>query len=117
MKQIQCCLSVLLSFLLLSGTSELFGCTSSGSTTARVVQDPAPAPNPQTDQSAQTPQDMQLPQVDLTADGLDELLAPVALYPDPVLAILLQAAIDPQEVMDGGNWLALDENQSLRDAA
>ena len=55
--------------------------------------------------------------VNLTPAGLDELLAPIALYPDRVLAVMLQSAIDPQEIMDGGNWLALDENQSLKEAA
>lgn len=60
---------------------------------------------------------MQLPEVNLTADGLDELLAPIALYPDPVLAVMLQAAVDPQEVMDGGNWLVLDQNKNLQGAA
>jgi hypothetical protein len=57
-----------------------------------------------------------LPEVNLTADGLDELLAPIALYPDPVLAIMLQASVSPQEVMDGGNWLVLDQNKDLKEA-
>lgn len=60
---------------------------------------------------------MQLPEVNLTPDGLDELLAPIALYPDPVLAVILQASVDPQEVIDGGNWLALDQDQNLKEAA
>jgi hypothetical protein len=60
---------------------------------------------------------VQLPAVNLTADGLDELMAPIALYPDPVLAVMMQAAVDPQEVMDGGNWLSLDQNQNLKEAA
>jgi hypothetical protein len=58
-----------------------------------------------------------LPDVNLTPEGLDELLAPIALYPDPVLAIMLQASVDPQQVMDGGNWLTLDQNQNLKEAA
>ncbi len=44
-------------------------------------------------------------------DALDELMAPVALYPDIVLGQLLTAATNAQEVLDGGNWLL--ENQSL----
>jgi len=36
---------------------------------------------------------------------LDELLAPIALYPDALLAQVLAAAAYPQEVMDGANWL------------
>ncbi|MBV8069200.1 MAG: DUF3300 domain-containing protein [Acidobacteriaceae bacterium] len=59
----------------------------------------------------------QLPAVNLSPEGLDELLAPIALYPDPVLAVVLQASVDPQQVMDGGNWLALDQNQNLKEAA
>jgi hypothetical protein len=35
---------------------------------------------------------MELPEVDLTPQGLEELLAPVALYPDPVLAIMALSA-------------------------
>jgi Protein of unknown function (DUF3300). len=63
------------------------------------------------------PPQTQLPQVSLTADGLDELLAPIALYPDPVLAIMLQASVNPQEVMDGGNWLTVGDNSKLKEAA
>ena len=77
------------------------------------AQSAAPAGQNASPDSSQT----QLPPVNLTADGLDELLAPVALYPDPVLAVMLQAAVNPQEVMDGGNWLAVDENQNLKEAA
>lgn len=40
-----------------------------------------------------------------TPEALEDLLAPVALYPDPVLAQLLIAATNPQEVLDAGNWL------------
>ncbi len=40
-----------------------------------------------------------------TPEALEELLAPVALYPDPVLSQLLIASTNPQEVLDAGNWL------------
>jgi hypothetical protein len=68
-------------------------------------------------QAAGQQQPIQLPDVDLSPAGLDELLAPIALYPDPVLAVVLQSSVDPQQVMDGGNWLALDQNQNLKEAA
>jgi hypothetical protein len=68
-------------------------------------------------QAAGQQQPIQLPDVDLSPTGLDELLAPIALYPDPVLAVILQASVDPQQVMDGGNWLTLDQNQNLKEAA
>jgi hypothetical protein len=46
-----------------------------------------------------------------TPEGLEELLAPVALYPDVVLGHVLAASTNPQEVLDAGNWLI--ENQDL----
>jgi hypothetical protein len=47
-----------------------------------------------------------------TPEALEELLAPVALYPDPVLSQLLIASTNPQEVLDAGNWLL--QNESLK---
>src|SRR5271163_2916222 len=135
MNRIQCGVSWLMVFLLLSGSSCLEGCSGNKASPQPAAeqqpvtpspQDPSaqqPAADPgaqaaQADQGQQqAPPQAQLPAVNLTADGLDELLAPVALYPDPVLAVLLQASVDPQEVMDGGNWLALDQNQNLKEAA
>ena len=109
----------------------LDGCGSNSKAPASASQQAAPsaqdtsAPaasgsNPQEasqQQAVAQQQPIQLPDVDLSPAGLDELLAPVALYPDPVLAVVLQASVDPQQVMDGGNWLALDQNQSLKEAA
>ena len=46
-----------------------------------------------------------------TPEALEELLAPVALYPDVVLGHVLTASTNPQEVLDAGNWLI--ENQDL----
>ncbi|MBP6533465.1 MAG: DUF3300 domain-containing protein [Arenimonas sp.] len=45
-------------------------------------------------------------------EAMEELLAPVALYPDPILMQVLAAAGNPQEVLDAGNWLL--QNQSLK---
>jgi hypothetical protein len=55
-----------------------------------------------------------------TPEALEELLAPVALYPDPVLSQLLIASTNPQEVLDAGNWLLQNtglEGKALDDAA
>ena len=46
-----------------------------------------------------------------TPEALEDLLAPVALYPDVVLGHLLTASTNPQEVLDAGNWLI--ENQDM----
>jgi hypothetical protein len=47
--------------------------------------------------------------------SLDDLVAPIALYPDQLLGQLLVAAVNSQEVLDLGNWLL--ENQSLKSDA
>ena len=55
-----------------------------------------------------------------TPEALEELLAPVALYPDPILSQLLVAVTNPQEVLDAGNWLIANPDLSgnkLDDAA
>jgi hypothetical protein len=50
-----------------------------------------------------------------TPEALEELLAPIALYPDPVLSQMLIASTNPQEVLDAGNWLL--QNTSLKGKA
>ncbi len=55
-----------------------------------------------------------------TADQLDQLLAPVALYPDSLLAQITTACTDPQEILDVDNWLIQNPDLSgtaLTDAA
>src|SRR5215475_9845221 len=42
----------------------------------------------------------------LSADRLDSLVAPIALYPDPLLAQTLAAATYPSEVEELDQWLA-----------
>jgi hypothetical protein len=117
-----------MTFLLLTATTSMEGCGTKQQAAAPEVQQQSANGSPQepglqqsTGQAASgdqgQQQQVQLPEVNLTADGLDELLAPIALYPDPVLAVMLQAAVNPQEVMDGGNWLAQDQNQNLKEAA
>jgi len=44
-------------------------------------------------------------QVSYSPEALETLLAPIALYPDPVLAQVLATSTNPQEVLDAGNWL------------
>lgn len=45
-----------------------------------------------------------------TAEQLDKLLAPIALYPDALLMQILAASVNSQEVLDGGNWLLQNKN-------
>ena len=50
-----------------------------------------------------------------TPEALEELAAPIALYPDVVLGHVLTASTNPQEVLDAGNWLI--EHQDLTGSA
>jgi len=55
-----------------------------------------------------------------TLDQLDQLLAPVALYPDALLAQICAASTDPQQILDADNWLHQNaglNGQALTDAA
>jgi len=72
--------------------------------TVPVATQPAPAPV-EASQVAQT----------WTPEALEELLAPIALYPDPVLSQMLIASTNPQEVLDAGNWLL--QNTELKGKA
>jgi hypothetical protein len=51
----------------------------------------------------------------LPADQLDSLVAPIALYPDPLLAQMLAASTYPLELMQLQQWLA--KNSTLKDKA
>jgi hypothetical protein len=48
-----------------------------------------------------------------TPQELDQLLAPVALYPDALLAQITTASTNPQEILDVDNWLAQNQNLSV----
>ena len=55
-----------------------------------------------------------------TPEEMEALLAPIALYPDPVLTQVLLASTNPQEVLDAGNWLVANpdlEGDALDEAA
>jgi hypothetical protein len=56
----------------------------------------------------------------LTPEQLDQLLAPVALYPDSLLSQITTASTNPQEILDVDNWLAQNPGltgTALTDAA
>ena len=51
----------------------------------------------------------------ITADEMDSLVAPIALYPDPLLAQTLAASTYPIEVMQLQQWM--DKNKEVKDQA
>jgi hypothetical protein len=50
-----------------------------------------------------------------TPEVLEQLLAPIAIYPDVVLGHVLTASTNPQEVLDAGNWLIAHQDLSGAD--
>ena len=74
----------------------IFAMLVSSGTTLHAQQDPGPA---------------QL----LSADQLDNLVAPIALYPDPLISQILVATTYPLEVVEASQWL--QRNPNLRDEA
>jgi hypothetical protein len=50
----------------------------------------------------------------LTAEQLDRLVAPIALYPEPLLAQILMAATYPLEVVEADRWLQVPANAALK---
>jgi len=73
--------------------------TSSSSTPAASAL-PQPVPAPAVTHASWSP------------DVLEELLAPIALYPDALLGQILAASVSTQEVLDAGNWLLQNERSS-----
>src|SRR5271154_3700759 len=52
--------------------------------------------------------------------GVNHVVAPIALYPDTLLAQICAASTDPQQIIDANNWLKQNANlhgQALTDAA
>src|SRR5579863_5739781 len=55
-----------------------------------------------------------------TPDQLDQLLAPIALYPDALVAQICAASTDPQQILDANTWLQQNSGlsgQARTDAA
>ncbi len=48
-----------------------------------------------------------------TPQQLDQLLAPIALYPDALLAQITTASTNPQEILDFDNWLGQNHNLTV----
>src|SRR5262249_52768610 len=75
-----------------------------GNTFADQAQSSAPPAPSQQSQSATIP-----------AEQLDSLVAPIALYPDPLLAQVLAASTYPLEIIQLQQWIS--KNKSLKDKA
>jgi Protein of unknown function (DUF3300) len=85
-----------------SSTSVMTGCNSAKPNAAAAQGGTQPAGPAQSVPTNSPPPQM----------SLDDVVAPIALYPDQLLAQILTASTNAQEVLDGGNWLL--QNQSLK---
>jgi hypothetical protein len=70
--------------------------------------DQAPPPDDQADQA---------PYAKLSKDQLDRLVAPIALYPDSLVAQVLSAATFPTQIVDAENWVKAHPGLSATDLA
>ena len=92
----------------------LLGDTSCRSTPTPQSQQPAASPQPaQTPANQQSANDQQPPKI--PADQLDSLVAPIALYPDPLISQVLVASTYPLEIIQLQQWL--EKNTNLKDQA
>ena len=66
-----------------------------------------PAPSPAVVPPASSPAPL------LTNAQLAQLVAPIALYPDPLLAQILMASTYPLEVVEAARWVKIPANQAL----
>jgi Protein of unknown function (DUF3300) len=57
--------------------------------------------------------DLQAQTAPPTPQQLDQLLAPIALYPDSLLAQITTASTNPQEILDVDQWLSQNRNLSV----
>ena len=81
-------------------------------TTTMVKQAAAPAPAPASQDAAAAAQAAPEDAPKLNMDQLKSLVAPIALYPDPLLAQCLAASTYPLDLMEAQQWLSA--NSSLK---
>jgi hypothetical protein len=88
-----------------------------------VAQDMQPTPAPSTTAAMPAPNTAAVPPAapaamppvqQLTQAQLDRLVAPIALYPDPLLAQVLTASTYPLEVVEAARWVNAPANQVLK---
>src|SRR5271166_3957325 len=101
-------LSVFLSISVVVSVMSLDGCSKKPEAVQAQVAEPQQAPGqPQEVPPGQPPAEAYVP---LTADQLDQLVAPIALYPDALVAQILGAATFPDQIAAATGWLQQNKN-------
>ncbi len=68
-------------------------------------------------QAQQSPPPAEQPAAKIPADQLDSLVAPIALYPDPMLSQVLVASTYPLEIVQLQQWLAQNKGMNEKQLA
>ena len=82
------------------------------------MQDQGPPPDqgaPPPDQGGQAPDQSQAPYANLSQQQLERLVAPIALYPDSLVAQILAASTFPSQIEDAETWLKAHPNMTPED--
>ena len=69
----------------------------------------------QADTQAAAPEPLAAPLPQQSTQELEQLVAPIALYPDPLVAQILAGATHPTEIVEADRWL--QQNPDLKDEA
>ena len=109
-RQLRTLMAVLCTVVLVIGNTS---CKSTPQQSQQSVSSPQPSQTPTAQQSADTSADQQAAKI--PADQLDSLVAPIALYPDPLLSQVLVASTYPLELIQLQQWL--EKNKDLKDKA
>lgn len=84
-----------------------------GPRAAKAQDEPPPPPN---QEQAPAPDDeSQAPYENLSQPQLQRLVAPIALYPDSLVAQILAAATFPSQIEDANNWLKAHQGLTPQD--
>jgi hypothetical protein len=103
-----------------AGSLGLSGCSSETPPEATNQPTPAPVGSSAPANEPPVPELLEVTNQTWTPEALEDLLAPVALYPDDILGEVLVASTNPQEVLDAGTWRLKNETlegNALDDAA
>ena len=98
-------LSVILSLSITLATSPLEGCGKERETSAQTASTPAPQGSQQASQQAPA-----TTEATPTPDQLYQLVAPIALFPDNLVAQVLAASTYPDQVTAAHNWIQQNSN-------
>ena len=102
-------------------TTKTLKCAMGGAALATILATAASAqspswPTPPAPQAENPAAPQTKPGSPLLPAGLGQMLAPIALYPDDLLADVLAAATYPLDIVDAARWLQDPQNAALEGA-